>query len=230
MKTKNLKRGCFFLILFSVSHFIYPQNKIAKGLTDSVVESKKWYKGQGVYILGAYQLSVINVQRNPFSQTLFSGWTAGLLIKNKHNPHLLIEYGTALKTNLSANWLNLREQRVNANAYFEAFGNDNNQFVTLLGISYKNLTSLYTGALQEERYNRLYRPNTKVNNTWIGINAGMGYELNVDPFSAFGIVEIPVMWSDLGFGINDFILKFGLKQKIPYKKVFKRSNDRYHWF
>lgn len=230
MDTKNYKRGLCGLLMFSVFHFIYPQNKIARNNGDSAVQKSKWYEGPGIYVFGAYQLSAINIQRNPFSQTLFSGWSAGLVIKSKSNPHLLLEYGRTLKTKLSADWIDIYEQRINANALFEAYSNNNNRFMTLIGLTYKRLDGFYTGQLKTKEYSILYRENSRVRNTWLGLNVGFGYEISVDPFTAFAIIDVPVVWSDVGFGINDFIVRVGLKQKIPFRRIFKNSKDRYHWF
>lgn len=230
MDTKIYKRSLSCLLIFCVFHFIYPQNKIARNAKDSTVKKVEWYEGPGIYVFGAYQLSAINVQRNPFSQTLFSGWSVGVLIKSNSNPHLLLEYGRTLKTKLSADWIDIYEQHVNANALFEAYSNRNNRFLTLMGLTYKRLDAFYTGKLKTSEYSILYKENTRIKNTWLGINVGFGYEVSINPFLAFGVIEVPIVWSDVGFGINDFIIKLGVKQKIPFRKIFKNSKDRYHWF
>jgi hypothetical protein len=229
MKTTNLKKAVG-LVLICVNHFIYPQGKIDKSTPNVNNATSKWNTGAGIYVFGAYQMGAINVQRNPFSQTLFSGWSAGVLIKSKNNPHLLIEYGTTLRTKLSSDWIDIREQHVNANAFFEAFASNNNRFLTAIGVSYKQLDGFYTGVLKTKDYSNLYKDNTKVRNSWIGLNVGLGYEVDLFPFSLFGMMEMPVVWSDVGFGINDFILKIGLKQKLPFKQIFRKNSDRYHWF
>jgi hypothetical protein len=230
MNLKIENKQLVFLILLSFSHFIFSQNNTDNTKTLKPLPKTHWYNGSGVYVFGTYQLGAINVQRNPFSQTLFSGWSGGIVVKGKNNPHLLIEYGTTLKTNLSLDWVDIKEQHVNVNALFDAYATDNNQLIAILGITYKQLDGFYTGKLKTNEYTKLYASNTKISNSWLGLNTGLGYEFNIAPFSVFGLVEIPVVWSDLGFGINDFIIKVGLKQKIPFKAIFKKSKDRYHWF
>jgi hypothetical protein len=217
------------MLAFCLSPFAGKLNAQQKTIT-STTPKTHWYQGKGIYVLGAYQLGAINMQRNPFSQTFFSGWSAAVLIKTENNPHFLIEYGTTLKTNLSADWINIKEQHVNVNAWFEAFSKEKSAFITMLGLGFKKLDGYYTGILKEREYEELYKSNSKVSNAWLGLNAGLGYEVNVDPVSIFLLAEVPVVWSDVGFGINDFIFKIGIKQKIPFKQLFSKNKDRYHWF
>jgi hypothetical protein len=224
----------YYTFMLLISLLVIPtylaQDKINLNAAPNYTPKAKWYNGAGIYVLGGYQLSTINVQRNPFSQTLFSGWSGGLLIRSRSNPHVLIQYGSSIKTDLSSDWINIKEQHVNVNAYFEAFSNDNNRLLTLLGLSYKNVNSFYTGTLRSSEYSNIYNSNSYVNNSWLGLNTGLGYEFDINPFSTFGLIEIPIMWSDVGFGINDFIITIGLKQKLPLGLIFKKSKDRYHWF
>lgn len=183
--------------------------------------------------------SVLYLSRNIKEDNDALGYTFSALYGGHKTFRIGAQYTKYVPIDMGPTWYDVKASTTEANAeMIVLFKNNQTILYPLVGFSYNTFQGYFTGVDDFLNLRELYRVNTEVRNTWIGLNVGTGIEHAFGPVVIFADYKMRVGEQDKrvgnrGINIMDVCYTGGLRLKLwvpTLHKLYKGVNDRYHWF
>jgi hypothetical protein len=211
-------------ILTSVSFGSIPFPKIK-------VDSANFKNPKGIYLALAGTYSSVDVYKNYLQNPFRIGYSPRLCWEFSNTFRLSFEYTVLPSFAFSPSWNNLRATNLEINLQFMARIKDEfSIFYATLGLCQHSWRGDFVS--QSVFYDAIvkYQPGTSIERSWVGLNTGVGIERAFKYFEIFAEYRYRFSKVDEALAVSDVAICFGIKRKIPFKKIFRGLKDRYTWF
>lgn len=134
-----------------------------------------------------------------------------------------LEYTYYQTKDIAPTWYNVKANTLEWNLHIMArFSEGKAYFYPLFGLSFNSFSGYFTGVNDFLNLKALYGTDTQVNNHWLGINAGAGYEYYFRRLSFFVDYKMRVGVSDSYESINimDVCLSSGLRFNLRVPTLY----------
>jgi hypothetical protein len=151
-----------------------------------------------------------------------------------------VQYTAYKPLDIGPTWYNIKGRTYETNIEFIArFPNNKSFCYPFAGISFNTFQGYFTGVGDFLNLRQYYPVNTTVSSRWWGLNTGVGMEHCFGPIVIFGDYRMRIGIVEHGGGLNimDVCYQAGIRVKLPVPKskmdaneLYRKTNDRYHWF
>lgn len=174
-----------------------------------------------------------NIKENndAYGYALYANYGGNKLIR------ISMQYTFYKPINIEPTWYNIHAYTLEANMELLArFPNGKSFLYPFVGLSYNSFSGFFTGFDDFLNLREYYKANSTVENKWLGVNCGTGFEHTIGPVVLFCDYRMRVGKMDhSGINIMDVCYGFGVRIKLGVRainigKIFKRTKNKYTWF
>jgi hypothetical protein len=176
--------------------------------------------------------SVVYLTRNVNSNNDARGLNVSMLYGITRGLRLCAEYSLYRSLDIAPTWYGINAHTIEVNIQpLLRFNNRRAYFYPLLGWSYNIFKGFYTGTSDAQSLFLVYQKNTVIRSSWLGFNAGLGYEFYFRPGSFFATYKMRVGKAEgSNLNIMDVCITAGLRFniKVPtFYNLFRGTRSRY---
>lgn len=200
---------------------------------------KKLFKEEGKtnFQFGAgIMSSVVYLSRNINEGNDARGWTVMASYGGDKLFRVSAQYTQYFPINIEPTWYNVRANTVESNLeWMVYFKNKKSILFPIVGLSYNTFKGYFTGSNDYLNLKSVYKTNTTISDSWLGLNVGTGFEHAFGPVVLFMDYKMRIgkMEERFSFTIMDVCYSGGVRLKLwvpTLKKLRLGLNDKYHWF
>ena len=220
-----------FASLFSFremySNSIFPENPKKKKLNNETGLTNIEFGGG---IMG----SVLYLARNVKDKNDAYGYSFSANYGGTNLLRVGIQYTYYTPINIAPTWYDVKATSIEVNLELIARFRNNKSFLyPFVGLSYNTFSGYFTGLNDFLNLKEYYKPNSTIQNSWIGLNIGTGFEHAFGPVVLFidYRMRIGTMERNNTFNIMDVCYGGGIRVKLvvpTFKKIYKGLKDRYN--
>lgn len=177
--------------------------------------------------------SVVYLPRNTKQNNDATGKNVILTYDKGNLLRFTFEYNKYNSINIAPTWFNVKAWVVESNVYLLShFADGHGLFYPIAGISYNQFSGFYTGLNDYLNLKSIYKENTNVTNSWLGLNAGVGYDYCFKNSALSFIYKMRVGRTEglNEMNIQDICLTAAFRVYLngpTLKKIFRGTRSRY---
>jgi hypothetical protein len=216
-----------FILLAFLPYAVESQVRVVKPVKKEKARNTRFSMGAGV------TRSVLFLARNTRENNDAYGMNVNLTYGINRLVRVNIEYTDYFPINIAPTWYNVNAATMEANMHFiSKFQASKTYFYPMFGVSYNVFEGEFTGQNDFLNLRTLYTAGQVVKSRWGGVNAGLGIEQFIRPWSIFGEFKMRIGISE---GYNDLTIldvcySAGVRYYIRTRSVhglFSGTRSRY---
>lgn len=223
-------RILLFILTFGlIQHAVFAQEKVIKN-----TNSKP--KRSSISIGSGFIRSELFLSQSIKEEKRMPGFAFHLVYSAHKVIRISTEYNYYIPANMTPTWKNVHYSGLEVNTHFKArLENVNAIFYPIAGFSYHLFSGYFTGRNDSKGTSLIYKPESRVNINWLGLNLGAGYEYRYKRLGFYGEFKIRFTMDHMNFknaGVKDVSSGIGIKYYFGARtiKTILRGGTRNRYF